>query len=111
MRKEILEVAKSNGELAQAEALVGDLDRALIELGELALEVERSGIGHNADFCERMKSESLEVRQAAERFRGISDTSNQLADLFTQLADWLEEEFRMDEPGERRLPPDQANWN
>jgi hypothetical protein len=111
MRKEILEVANINGEITQAEQLVADLDRALIELGELALQVEQSGLADNAEFCERMKSESLEVRQAANQFRGISEVGDKLADLFIQLAEWLDVEFRASVAAERKMPPGASSWN
>jgi hypothetical protein len=76
MRREILEVAKVNGESAQAEQLVADLDSALVGLGELSFDVEQATIAVDADFLERIKSESLEVRQAANQFRGISDVGD-----------------------------------
>jgi hypothetical protein len=102
VRQEILAVATANGELTEAEKLVRDLDLALTELGELALEVDVADLVQDADFCQRIRMESLEVRRAAAKFEGISDTSDHLATLFRELADWLDSEFIADSGFERR---------
>ena len=102
MREEILTVAASNGELADAEKLVRDLDLALIELGELASQVDMANLANDPEFCERMRSESIEVRRAADKFQGISETSDHLAVLFRELADWLDSEFITDAGFQRR---------
>jgi hypothetical protein len=102
VREEILSVAASKGELADAEKLVRDLDLALIELGELALQVDMTDLANNPEFCQRIRLESLEVRRAAEKFQGISDTSNHLALLFRELADWLDSEFVTESGFQRR---------
>lgn len=95
-------MAASKGELADAEKLVRDLDLALIELGELALQVDATDLAKDPEFCERIRLESLEVRRAAEKFQGISDTSDHLSVLFRELADWLDSEFVSDSSFQRR---------
>lgn len=83
-------LASSVGGEETAKQFVDDIDQTLQQIGEVVYETKQLSLEVDDEVIEELRRGSRELRGVAGRYRNLGPTGNKLAELFVQLADWLD---------------------